>query len=69
MCDNCVEIEEKLARYRRLYRAVSDAAVLRHLKEMIAELEAQQLLLHPEGRRGLAATRFRDRADVPSSDT
>jgi hypothetical protein len=49
MCDKCVDIEEKLARYRRLHKAVGDNDVIQRLREMIDELAAEKLALHPDG--------------------
>ncbi|WFU75213.1 MULTISPECIES: hypothetical protein [unclassified Bradyrhizobium] len=42
MCDKCVELDIQIARYRLLDRKLEVAAM-----EMVADLEAQKVALHP----------------------
>ena len=45
MCDNCVEIDKRLVRYRRLMLLVGDKITVDRAKELIDDLEAQKLAL------------------------
>jgi hypothetical protein len=47
VCEQCVEIDEKLRRYRQIVRSILDQATVDRAKELIADLEAQKLALHP----------------------
>jgi hypothetical protein len=49
MCEKCVEIEAKIARYRRIESRMTDQALLDGINELVAQLEAQKKDLHPEG--------------------
>jgi hypothetical protein len=42
------EIDETIARYRRLREQISDKQTIEAADRLIAELEAQKLALHPE---------------------
>lgn len=46
MCHRCDEIDEKIARYRKLTNSVSDVATLEHLNSFILALEAEGAELH-----------------------
>jgi hypothetical protein len=48
MCEKCVEIDEKIKRYRNIVRSIRDQATLDGTKALIAALEAQKAALHPE---------------------
>jgi len=48
MCEKCVEIDERIERYRRLLLAIGDEITVQRAKELIADLEAQKIALHPE---------------------
>ena len=48
MCDKCVEIDKKIAHYRRFQRAIDDRQVIYGAEKLIAELEAEKAALHPE---------------------
>ena len=48
MCEKCVEIDKRIARYRRLLSGVSDQIAIDGAKRLIADLEAQKIALHPE---------------------
>ena len=48
MCEQCVEIDERIARYRRIMLSISDDVTIERFKEGVADLEAKKLALHPE---------------------
>jgi hypothetical protein len=48
MCDKCVEIDEKVEHYRRLVALITDQLTNERLGELIADLLAQKVALHPE---------------------
>jgi hypothetical protein len=48
MCDKCVEIDKKIARYRRILLSIGDQVTADRTKELITDLEAQKAALHPE---------------------
>lgn len=48
MCSQCVEIDNTIARYRRLKEQVRDRQVQEAADRLIAELEAKKAALHPE---------------------
>lgn len=48
MCEKCVEIDKRTERYRRLLLGVGDQVTVDRAKELIADLEAQKIALHPE---------------------
>jgi hypothetical protein len=49
MCEKCVEIDQKIRRYRRIVTAsVSDPLTIKRTDDLIANLEAQKTALHPE---------------------
>jgi hypothetical protein len=48
MCDKCVEIDKTIERYRRILLSIGDRVTVDRAKELIAELEAQKIALHPE---------------------
>lgn len=48
MCEKCVEIDETIARYRRLARSTGDQSTIDQVEEMAKEMEAQKTGLHPE---------------------
>jgi hypothetical protein len=50
MCDKCAELDEKIARYRRISSSISDQLTIDRISVLIAELEAQQAALHREQR-------------------
>ena len=48
MCEKCIEVDETIERYRRIRRSVLDQAVVDRAKELIVDLEALKVALHPE---------------------
>jgi hypothetical protein len=48
MCEECVEIDKNIERYRRIQRTIGDQPTIDRTKELIAELVAQKAALHPE---------------------
>jgi hypothetical protein len=48
MCDKCVEIDKTIERYRRLMLSIADPVTVDRTKELIAELQAQKVTLHPD---------------------
>jgi hypothetical protein len=49
MCQRCVELEEKIERYRALARRVTDKATLEGIAMLIEKMEANKAALHPPG--------------------
>jgi hypothetical protein len=47
MCHRCVDIDAKIARYRRLANGINDRRMLESLTAFIADLEAEKIALHP----------------------
>jgi hypothetical protein len=48
MCEKCTEIDKTIQRYRRILLAIDDRLTVDRTREMIADLEAQKVALHPE---------------------
>jgi beta-phosphoglucomutase-like phosphatase (HAD superfamily) len=48
MCDKCVEIDEKIRRYQNILRSITDQPTIEGAKRLIAELQAQKAVLHPQ---------------------
>ena len=48
MCEKCVEIDNKIKRYRDLLRSITDQPMVEGTRALIADLEAQKAALHPE---------------------
>jgi len=48
MCHECVKIDEKIKRYRKLATLMPDEATQKGIDDLIAKLEAQKVALHPE---------------------
>lgn len=48
MCEQCVEIDEKIGRYRRIVLSITDDVTIERFKEVVADLEAKKLALHAE---------------------
>jgi hypothetical protein len=48
MCEQCKQIDDQIARYRRLGAEISDAQTLDAIARLIAEPEDQKRALHPE---------------------
>jgi len=48
MCEKCVEIDERIERYRRVLLSIGDQVTVDRARELIADLEAQKIVLHPD---------------------
>jgi hypothetical protein len=48
MCEKCVEIDKTIERYRVIILSIGDPITIDRAKELIADLEAQKVDLHPE---------------------
>jgi hypothetical protein len=48
MCDKCVEIDEKIRRYQNILRSITDPPTVDGAKRLIADLQAQKTVLHPQ---------------------
>jgi hypothetical protein len=48
MCEKCKQLDEKIERYRRFSKAVTDALTLERIEKLIAELGAEKAGLHPD---------------------
>jgi hypothetical protein len=48
MCEKCVEIDAKIERYRNIVRSITDQPTVDGTKALIADLEAQKAVLHPQ---------------------
>jgi hypothetical protein len=48
MCERCVEIDERIKRYRDILRSITDPATVDGAKALIADLENQRAALHPD---------------------
>ena len=48
MCDNCVELDRKLARYERLSKSISDQLTIDRINELVKQIKAQKAALHPQ---------------------
>jgi hypothetical protein len=48
MCEKCKQLDERIARYRDLSHRVTDQQTLEGIKRLIADLDAQKKVLHPE---------------------
>jgi hypothetical protein len=48
MCEKCVEIDKTIERYRAIIVSIGDPITVDRARELIADLEAQKVGLHPE---------------------
>jgi len=48
MCEKCVEINKTIVRYQRILLSIGDPVTVDRTKELIADLQAQEVALHPE---------------------
>jgi hypothetical protein len=48
MCDKCKPLDERIAHYRKLLRAILDQQTVDGIGQLIQEIEAQKKSLHPE---------------------
>jgi hypothetical protein len=47
MCDKFIELDEKIARYRRISSTINDQLTIDRIKSLIVELEAQKAAFTP----------------------
>ena len=47
MCEKCVEIDKRIKRYKNIVQLISDKRTADQMKQLIADLEAQKVALHP----------------------
>jgi beta-phosphoglucomutase-like phosphatase (HAD superfamily) len=48
MCEKCVELDSKIERYQRMASRVTDQPLLDGIKELIEQMQALKVALHPE---------------------
>jgi hypothetical protein len=48
MCEKCVELDERIERYRKLIRGVSDRLTVESAKKLIDEAQARKAKFHPQ---------------------
>jgi hypothetical protein len=48
MCDKCAELDKKIGHYQRLASAVSDPLTVERVADLLKEMEARKLQLHPK---------------------
>jgi hypothetical protein len=47
MCEKCIEIDTRIARYREVSKFINDRLALDGIKSLIVDLETQKASLHP----------------------
>ena len=47
MCEKCVELQEKIDRYRRLRALITDRLTLEAIEGLLKRYEAERAALHP----------------------
>lgn len=50
MCEKCVELDEKISRFKRIIERFIDQRTIDGLTAAIAELQAKKAELHPENK-------------------
>jgi hypothetical protein len=48
MCDKCVELDQKIARYRQLSVQLPDPIITEEAGKLIEEMQAKKAELHPD---------------------
>ena len=48
MCDECEKLDKKIEHYETILVSIGDRATVERLTAMIADLQAQKVVLHPE---------------------
>jgi hypothetical protein len=48
MCDECVKLDQKIERYRRMIERISDPLTTEGVGKLIEDMQAQKAALHPE---------------------
>ena len=48
MCDQCIKLDDRIARYKRIKDQINDKQTQEAADRLVAELEAKKATLHPE---------------------
>jgi hypothetical protein len=48
MCEKCIEIDTKIEHYQQLSRLIIDQPTLDGIKQLIEQMKAEKIALHPE---------------------
>jgi hypothetical protein len=48
MCDKCEQLDKKIEHYQKLLLGIADQLTVDRIKSLIADLQAQKTVLHPE---------------------
>jgi hypothetical protein len=48
VCEKCEAIDERIAHYKRLARAITDPLMLERIRDLISQMDAEKAALHPE---------------------
>ena len=48
MCEKCELIDERIAHYKRLARAITDPLMLAKIRVLLRQMDAEKIALHPE---------------------
>ena len=48
MCDQCMELDKKIEHYERIARSINDQLTIDRLKELVEQMKAIKVSLHPE---------------------
>jgi hypothetical protein len=48
MCDKCRELDDRIEHYRRLAASINDKLTIDRIEELVANLAAEKVALHPE---------------------
>jgi hypothetical protein len=48
MCDKCAVLDKKIDHYEQILISIGDRVTVERLHAMIADLQAQKVVLHPE---------------------
>lgn len=48
MCDQCAELDVKIEHYQRIRLSIGDQVTVDRIKELVAEMKARKVKLHPE---------------------
>lgn len=48
MCDACNQLDQKIAHYRKVMKAMTDQLTIERIAALVAELETQKTTIHPK---------------------
>jgi hypothetical protein len=48
MCEKCAPLDKKIEHYQKLLLGVGDQLTVDRIKSLIADLQTQKVVLHPE---------------------